>query len=256
MRAVSFKFDNEVGMARAQRVATERISLSLCSLKDAGHYVPAVSAKLVSEIKNGNSKINYKGSAIGNGLTDPQIQFKNYAPYLEMYNHYGPNGQAVKPSAITLMKAANPACEALIKGCNANVSNTTKLVVLILLKLFLEEISKCNREHRYLVCVNAYVVCAYSQLLPVQLSGLNPYDIREKCPPGLPLCYNFTLQTSYLNSPDVKKALGVTKSWTTCNRVVDMVMVYAGDWMLNFQQDVAAVLDAGYKVLVYAGKQG
>ena len=147
----------------------------------------------MKEIEAGNSKINYKGSAIGNGLTDPQVQFKNYAPYLEMYNHYGPNGQAVKPSAITLMKAANPACEALIAGCNANVSNTTK----------------------YLVCVNAYVVCAYSQLLPVQLSGLNPYDIREKCPPGLPLCYNFTLQTSYLNSPEVKKALGVTKSWTT-----------------------------------------
>ena len=39
-----------------------------------------------------------------------------------------------------------------------------------------------------------------------------------------------------------------------CNRIVDMVMVYAGDWMLNFQQDVATVLDKGYKVLVYAGE--
>ena len=44
----------------------------------AGHYVPAISAKLVKEIEAGNSKINYKGSAIGNGLTDPQVQFKNY----------------------------------------------------------------------------------------------------------------------------------------------------------------------------------
>ena len=46
-----------------------------------GHYVPAVTHKIWQ--KNGNLlpgelKINLKGTAVGNGLTDPEIQYAYY----------------------------------------------------------------------------------------------------------------------------------------------------------------------------------
>ena len=40
----------------------------------AGHYVPAVSSGL---FRNGTLRKNLKGLAIGNGLTDPEIQFSS-----------------------------------------------------------------------------------------------------------------------------------------------------------------------------------
>ncbi len=69
----------------------------------AGHYVPALSAKIVREnAQNPNSKINYIGSAVGvlcddfwgggrehfgltklcqNGMTDPLVQYGSYGDY-------------------------------------------------------------------------------------------------------------------------------------------------------------------------------
>ena len=50
----------------------------------AGHYVPAVASRIVEH--NGNSQrktaeLNLQGIAIGNGLTDPGIQYGAYADY-------------------------------------------------------------------------------------------------------------------------------------------------------------------------------
>ena len=49
----------------------------------AGHYVPAVSNRIFLEnSKPGtDKKINLKGFAIGNGLTDPGIQYGGYSDY-------------------------------------------------------------------------------------------------------------------------------------------------------------------------------
>ena len=220
-------FDGFFAKYKAQGRDYTKLDFHVVGESYAGHYVPALSAKLVKD-----GKVNFKGAAIGNGLTDPQVQFKYYWQYLQQYNSKGPGGSIVKNSSIGIMRAADGACNALIAACNKAGTNTTK----------------------YLACVNAYVVCAASQLTPVQLSGINVYDVREKCNPALPLCYNFTLITDYLNQPAVKQALGVTKKWADCNRLVDMTLVYAGDWMLNFQQDIEAVLDAGHRVLIYAGE--
>lgn len=201
----------------------------------AGHYVPALSAKIVRESSASNAtfKLNYVGSAIGNGLVDPQVQFGQYANYLDEYNGVGPKGQIVKPAAIGLMRALDPVCTGLAAGCNA--ANATGAV-------------------KWTSCLMAYITCAYSQLMPMEFSGINLYDVREECKVP-PLCYNFTLITDYLHQPSVMAALGTTgHPWSDCNRLVDMVMVYAGDWMLNFQNDVEYVLDQGHRMLIYAGE--
>ena len=59
---------------RASRVAA-------CTLGSyGGHYVPATSHRVFLGNKNGDGvKINLKGVSVGNGLTDPSVQYKYYA---------------------------------------------------------------------------------------------------------------------------------------------------------------------------------
>ena len=58
----------------------------------AGHYVPAVSNRLFLELDKPDVKhrINFKGFAIGNGLTDPGIQYGAYSDYALVNNMISP----------------------------------------------------------------------------------------------------------------------------------------------------------------------
>lgn len=58
----------------------------------AGHYVPAVSNLLFHEMNKpgAGKKINFKGFAIGNGLTDPGIQYGAYSDYAVINNLVSP----------------------------------------------------------------------------------------------------------------------------------------------------------------------
>eukprot|EP00035_Acanthoeca_spectabilis_P022681 m.445179 g.445179 ORF g.445179 m.445179 type:complete len:460 (-) comp19195_c0_seq1:99-1478(-) len=193
----------------------------------AGHYVPAVSSRIV---RDKSTNINFAGAGIGNGLTEPLKQFPSYPEYVKAYN--GWTKLNIKQAELDIMEGILPLCKGLIEGCND--WNTTL--------------------GRWEACLNGYVACSYGELLPIELSGVNLYDVRMECPPDLPLCYNFSLVQDYLNEPTVQKALGVSRKWQPCNRAVDLVMVYTGDWMVDFEDDIAAVLDAGHPVLIYAGE--
>mmetsp|Transcript_8398 Transcript_8398/g.16277 ORF Transcript_8398/g.16277 Transcript_8398/m.16277 type:complete len:439 (-) Transcript_8398:353-1669(-) len=196
----------------------------------AGHYVPATAAKIIDNIAAGMGEVNLKSIAIGNGLTAPGVQFEHYLPYAKAHNLVD-KGQAA------IMAAVLPVCEALTFGCNKlNGSDAT------------------NATLKWAACLNAYTFCAFGELVPVQSTGVNLYDVREKCEHP-PLCYDFSDVTTYLNQPDVKQALGVKKKWSSCNRLVDMEFVYGGDWMLSFASDVAKVLDSGRRALVYVGEE-
>merc|ERR1712039_371701 len=90
----------------------------------AGHYVPAISHKIWQMNKAGTGlKIPLAGIAIGNGLTNPEEQYKWYA---EM-GHTGARAEGghapagvIGNVAYAAMKAATPACVASIQACNAN----------------------------------------------------------------------------------------------------------------------------------------
>lgn len=88
------------------------------------------------------------------------------------------------------------------------------------------------------------------------MSGLNMYDVREKCNPDLPLCYNFTLVDAFLEQEEVVEALNVKKGrgWKDCNHLVNLKMVLAGDWMISLKEDVKTLLHAGIPVVVYNGE--
>lgn len=83
----------------------------------AGHYVPAIAYKIYNENKNFDAKntelsfkIPLKSIAIGNGITDPLLQFPSYADFSEA-NHL------FSPSVIRQMRNALPYCLSLIKEC-------------------------------------------------------------------------------------------------------------------------------------------
>ncbi|GMH48528.1 hypothetical protein TrRE_jg6279, partial [Triparma retinervis] len=61
---------------------------------------------------------------------------------------------------------------------------------------------------------------------------------------------------NYLAQDAVREALGIPprERWTECSKVVDIVMVYGGDWMKTFDSHVAEVLESGVRGLIYAGE--
>lgn len=73
-------------------------------------------------------------------------------------------------------------------------------------------------------CTAAFIACNYSQTVPYQITGMNVYDMREKCE-HLPLCYDFTNVGNFLNNPDVQKELGAEGEWASCNFLVNKVFM-------------------------------
>jgi len=192
----------------------------------AGHYVPHVSRRIYDGNQNlqpGDVYINLKGLAIGDGLVDPYYQYPEYAPYA--YD----NG-LISEAEYKTMEAFLPVCEAEISYCSQ------------------------NSTLGWTACINAYDMCNLIEVEPVILTGVNPYDIREQCEYP-PLCYNFDNIDSFYNEESTIEALGAAKDkWMECNRIVEMRLVFAGDWMLNFAEDLPILLENDIRVLIYHGE--
>jgi len=125
--------------------------------------------------------------------------------------------------------------------------------------LFQPLITACNDADNvaleWSACLYSYILCNLGETTPVTATGVNPYDVREPCK-DKPLCYDFSNIDNYLAQDDVRAALGIpdNKRWAECNKVVDMFMVYGGDWMKKYDGHVAEILEAGVRGLIYAGE--
>lgn len=192
-----------------------------------GHFAPATAARVVAGNKAGAAgtvHINLAGLAVGNGLTDPSIQYSYYAELAYNYSMTKVGAPRVTLEQYSMMKMEIPACISGIEQCQTDTN----------------------------ACPNAQGSCDNAQMAPYQENGWNPYDIRKKCGSN-PLCYDFTALTNWLNDASVQSALGVKAgtTWQSCNYQVNQGFAY--DWMKDFQQDANAVLEAGLPVLIYAG---
>ncbi|XP_057457338.1 serine carboxypeptidase-like [Lotus japonicus] len=186
----------------------------------AGHYIPA----LASRVHQGNkakegTHINLKGFAIGNGLTNPEIQYKAYTDYaLDM-------GLINKTDYDRINKLIPP-CEQAIKTCGTNGGDT---------------------------CVSALYSCnrIFNSILSIA-GNINYYDIRKKCEGSL--CYDFSNMETFLNKKEVRNALGVGEmDFVSCSSTVYSAMMQ--DWMRNLEVGIPTLLEDGIKVLVYAGEE-
>ncbi|KAK4441208.1 Serine carboxypeptidase-like 49 [Sesamum alatum] len=185
----------------------------------AGHYIPAFSVRIHKANRNKKPRyINIKGIAIGNGLTNPEIQYKSYADYaLDM--------KLINQSYYNRLRRSFPLCQLQIKRCGNNGSLSCLMAL-----------AYCNR--------------IYDGILGVA-GDINYYDIRKKCEG--PLCYDFSDVERYLNQEHVRTALGVGDiQFLSCSSSVYTAMIR--DLMKNFAGGIPALLQAGVKLLVYAGE--
>jgi cathepsin A (carboxypeptidase C) len=195
------------------------------------HYVPAIAHRIWignNHPADNTINLNFAGLAIGNGLTNPEVQ---YAYYPEMVYNNSHHIKVVDESEYEAMKAVVPRCTKLIHQCNAGTSALNTFA-----------------------CQTAFVVCNMGLTSPYQATGLNPYDIRKKCEHP-PLCYDFSSVEDFLNLESTKEALGVDEghahNWQSCNYGINML--FHTDWMKDFSPYVADLLNAGFPALVYTG---
>ena len=185
----------------------------------AGHYVPAISHYLQFEA---DVKLNLKGIAIGNGLTDPYQQYPAYATF--SYEN-GLISKAWEDVMIGGMKA----CQGLIYESQHKESKVLDTAALEFCQILADSVIGIPTHPKF-----------------------NVYDIREPCD-NPPLCYDFSQSDTFLNRDDVQAALGVPgRKWVECDTLVHTYLL--GDWMTNLMPQVADLLDnSDVQVLVYSG---
>jgi|ERR1711939_182314 len=186
----------------------------------AGHFVPAFGHRLLMGNKDHDGEyIAFKGQGIGNGLTDPEIQYPYY-PQMAFNSKTTP--KAISKATYDQMVRGVPGC--------------------------VEKIRACKKDKA--MCTRAFVDCNAALIDPIQETGVNVYDLRQQCK-NPPLCYDFTPMSTYLRSKRVKKVLGVKKGWEDCNFAVNGM--FHTDWMQNQEPKIPAVLENGIRTMVYAG---
>ncbi|XP_051113396.1 serine carboxypeptidase-like 48 [Andrographis paniculata] len=187
----------------------------------AGHYIPALASRIhQANQKNEGIHINMKGFAIGNGLTNPAIQYKAYPDYAL-------NAKLIQQADYDMLQQKVSFCEQATKPCG-------------------------NQSNAKDSCDKAYNVCGeiFNDILAIA-GDINYYDIRKQCE-GL-MCYDFSNVETFLNQDPVKKALGVGDiEYVSCSTTVYQAM--SADWMRNLADGIPSLLDLGIKVLVYAGE--
>ncbi|KZS93183.1 peptidase S10, serine carboxypeptidase [Sistotremastrum niveocremeum HHB9708] len=202
-----------------------------------GTYAPNIASVIHKKNKEfslapspGRPKINLSSVILANGLTEPYTQFGKVAEYAceGPYPVWDdPNGPEC-----TSLRGKTPTCQRLINACY-------------------------NYDSRF-TCVPAALYC-WSQLYgSFQQMGLNPYDVRRACDREKdgPLCYKqMEWIDVYLNTPEIKKELGVNPSieFQSCNMNVNQAFMAQGDGMHNSAALLPDLLADGIRLLVYAG---
>lgn len=192
-----------------------------------GHYVPAVASRMLQWQHRGVGSL--AGIAIGNGMVDAVLQYRSKA---DMAFTGGKGGSLTKgvvdKPTYEFMKEHMSKCE--------------------------DGILACRQFRTEEVCMMSFRDCAINEMLPVQMTGLNPYDLRKPCTVP-PLCIDIGPETQFLNDNNVKALLGVpvSRKWEACNMTSMIPFVMSGDELEYYHEKVATLLLAGVHVLVYAG---
>ncbi|KAI3748223.1 hypothetical protein L6452_11168 [Arctium lappa] len=180
-----------------------------------GHYIPAFAARISQGNKNKDGvHLNLKGFAIGNGLTEPGIQFKANTDFA-LQNHL------INRQDYNRINQIVPECEKAVKACGTN--------------------GKAS-------CLDALDICQQIQQEIVSISHICVYDLRRQS------CYDFSGMVEFLSMPSVKKALVVPRDieFVSCRPMVHQAM--EEDIMRNLEVGLPALLEEGIKMLVYAGE--
>ncbi len=194
-----------------------------------GHYAPAIAHRIWTgnnNLKDGLDKLNLRGLAVGNGLTQPEEQFKWYAEMAYKNSH---NMPVISEETYYEWKAAEQKCVTSLHQCNQS-----------------------DDAHSAFACNVGNLLCGAIMKDYTKL-GLNPYDISKLCDDH-PLCYDFSNVEKFMNNETTKRALhvdGHNPTWETCNDALNNR--FTVDKMKNFGPYVADLLNNGIPALIYAG---
>ncbi|KAG2299917.1 hypothetical protein Bca4012_011480 [Brassica carinata] len=184
----------------------------------AGHYIPALASRIHTGNKNNEGiPIKLTGIAIGNGLTNPEIQYGAYGDYaLEM--------KLISQTDHESLSQVYVNCQSSIRKCNIDGG---------------------------LACASAYQVCnQIPNYIQAKNVDMNPYDVRKKCGE---MCYDHSNLDTFLNQDKVRKALGVgDNTFVSCNETINDAMIE--DWMINLEVKIPTLIENGINLLVYAGE--
>lgn len=204
-----------------------------------GHYAPHIGAEIHRRNKelalapeSTALPIRLETLMIGNGLTDPKVQFPSVVEY------------ACSPkNKYHLFEPDSAVCEQLEKK-----SQVCSMLI-----------DMCSKFDSPLSCVPAGLYCWGSLYGPAQDSGVNLYDVRRKCDREADgsLCYpEVGYIETLLNTPQIKNQLGVPAEieFQSCNMEVNADFMMQGDSMRNSALLLEPLLADGVRVLAYAGE--
>ncbi|PPQ66021.1 hypothetical protein CVT26_010777 [Gymnopilus dilepis] len=174
--------------------------------------------------------INLSSVILANGLTNPYVQMASVpdyvceGPYPVYDDPEGPQCQALRSKV--------PTCQRLIKACY-------------------------NFNSKF-ACAPAIMYCNSQLFGPLMQLGLNPYDVRRTCDRQKDgsLCYKqMTWIDTWMNEPSNKAALGVNpeRTFESCNMEVNQAFTLNGDGAHNSAALLPELVNAGVRLLVYAG---
>jgi len=216
----------------------------------AGHYVPATAARLLAEIRSGNSNLRLDGVGLGNALVNPLVQF-TIQPEMACTGGGGSLGHGVVSQQICdEMRSWVPMCREGLLEVQADPRIVKRVLV---------DRRFSSRDYQVWENVSR---CFASPGIIQGKEGLNPYDMRKKCLPGWDLCEDpkeMNPVKAYLNDAKVQQNLGVIRGgdealkWEPCSKFVDGFFMASSDLFMSFDGDVAALVDGGVPVLGYYG---
>ncbi|EJD54382.1 serine carboxypeptidase [Auricularia subglabra TFB-10046 SS5] len=197
-----------------------------------GRFVPNIAIAIHKRNRDGSTslpKINLKSIALGNGMTDPRTQFSAV-----------PEFACEGPYALWDRNSAECA------GLRNTATTCARLV------------EACYTTNSRLACIPAGHYCLTQMSRAFDKLGLNPYDVRRPCDREGHgnMCYpELGWIETFLNQPDTKRAVGAKQDITfkSCNPEIAQNFAQQGDTMRNSAALLPDLLNAGVRVLVYAG---
>ncbi|SCU85378.1 LANO_0C04104g1_1 [Lachancea nothofagi CBS 11611] len=192
----------------------------------AGHYIPEI-AHQIAVVHEHDKTFNLTSVMIGNGITDPLIQYDYYEP---MACGKGGHKAVISEEECAKMRNSMPRCTTLNDACYSSASA--------------------------FACIAAATYCENMAMNAFSKTGLNVYDMRHPCETEEGgLCYKgLSYVEEYLNDPSVQAAVGSDVShFTGCNNDVFLAFLLTGDGNRPFQQYVAELANRDIPVLIYAG---
>ncbi|KAJ7184486.1 serine carboxypeptidase [Mycena filopes] len=200
-----------------------------------GRYVPLFAAEVYDQNRRLGQldipPVNLVSALIGNGCSD---RYHSITSYYDMQCSTSVGTPIQSISACTQMKQALPRCQKALR-------------------------THCEDSFDMINCQAAQGFCSDMLVTPFDLTGKSFYDMRTECIGEVQdtLCYPQSKHiTKYLNASSTRTLLGIDETspdFSLVGWTLNSAFTTSGDVLKSSAPYIAALLERGVRVLVYAG---